>query len=240
MTTTTATRERALIAYVLGDAPASPALRRWLATADGKEALAGHRRVLRGLDAWGASLAGDRARVARATSAANVLYYDRVATPLGPVLAAVSDRGLVGVSFGRAVDAFSAALGRRHHASVVRSEGRLAPVRRQLSDYLTGKRRRFALPVDLRGVSSFQRRVLAAARRIPCGRVASYGEIAKRIGQPGASRAVGQALGRNPVPIVIPCHRVVAGGGKLGGYVGGASRKRSLLALEGGARLTGT
>jgi methylated-DNA-[protein]-cysteine S-methyltransferase len=231
-TTKTTMQDDALIAYALGDAPATPALRRWLATAEGARELARSKKALRALDRWGEA-------TGRHTPEAPALYYGRLATPLGPVLAAVSDRGLVGVSFEPEADAFGAALRRRHRATVVRSEARLAPVRRQLREYLAGRRRRFALPVDLRTVSPFQRRVLAAARRIPRGRVVSYGELARRIGAPGASRAVGQALGRNPVPIVIPCHRVVAGGGRLGGYVGGAAIKRTLLRLEGADARTG-
>lgn len=230
---TTTTSDRGLIAYALGDTPATPALRRWLATGEGKRELGRTRHALRALDLWGTATEPD-------TADAPPLYYGRLATPLGPVLAAVSDRGLVSVSFGPAADAFGAALRRRHGAAVVRSDARLAPVRRQLGEYLAGKRRRFELPVDLRTLSPFQRRVLAAARRIPRGRVVSYGELARRIGSPGASRAVGQALGRNPVPIVIPCHRVVAGGGRLGGYVGGEAIKRTLLRLEGAEERTGT
>jgi methylated-DNA-[protein]-cysteine S-methyltransferase len=239
MTTTRTTvkattmKDHALIAYALGDAPATPALRRWLATTDGKRDLARTRHALRALDGWGAA-------TGKETSDAPPLYYGRLTTPLGPVLAAVSDRGLVGVSFDSEAEAFGAALRRRHGMTVVRSDARLAPVRRQLREYLAGTRRRFELPVDLRTVSPFQRRVLTAARRIPRGRVLSYGELARRIGSPGSSRAVGQALGRNPVPIVIPCHRVVAGGGRLGGYVGGASIKRTLLRLEGAEGRTGT
>jgi methylated-DNA-[protein]-cysteine S-methyltransferase len=122
---------------------------------------------------------------------------------------------------------------------VIRSRRHLFAIRRALVDYWRGPRRRFDLPIDLGGVSPFQRRVLRAARRIPAGRVLSYGDLARRIGQPRACRAVGQALGRNPVPIVIPCHRVVAGAGRLGGYVGGVARKRKLLAIEGAVRLAG-
>jgi methylated-DNA-[protein]-cysteine S-methyltransferase len=238
------TLERALIAFVLGEETASPALATWLATTDGRRALATHRRVLRGLDAWGAAVAltphrrrGPQTLAPPAT--ANAVYCGALATPLGPVLAAVSDRGLVGLSFGRGIRAFGAELARRGHAPVVRADARLARMHTELREYLTGTRRRFQLAVDLRSASEFQRRVLMAARRIPRGRVSSYGEIARRIGQPGASRAVGQALGHNPVPIVIPCHRVVAAGGRLGGYVGGTAIKRKLLALEGAAPATG-
>jgi methylated-DNA-[protein]-cysteine S-methyltransferase len=217
-----------------------------VATAAGKRALAGHRRVLRRLDAWGAAVVDAPARrrgpgaVAPPAPGATVVYYGSLATPVGPVLAAIGNRGLVGVSFRRSARAFRADLQHCHAGRVLRDDTRLAAVHRQLAGYFAGTLRRFDLPVDLSRVSAFQRRVLTAARRIPMGRVVSYGEIAHRIGQPRASRAVGQALGHNPVPIVIPCHRVVAGGGGLGGYIGGATIKRKLLALEGAQQATGS
>jgi methylated-DNA-[protein]-cysteine S-methyltransferase len=235
------TRERELIAELLGDAPASSATRAWLATAEGRRAAEGHRRALAALDAWGEATARAARRRAPATTPAPVVYVGTLETPVGRVLAAVGAHGVVGVSFERSTRAFAERLAHRHGARVRPADDRLQPLARELDDYFGGRRRRVSLPVDLRGVSPFQRRVLAAARRIPAGRVVSYGELARRIGQPRASRAVGQALGRNPIPIVIPCHRIVAGGGALGGYVGGARVKRELLALEGAAfRATGT
>jgi len=221
----------------LGDAPPSAATRAWLATAAGQKSLAGHRRALAGLEAWGAvTKRPPTARRQTTRSAVNdepVVYVGALTTPVGRVLAAIGPKGVVGVSFGRSTRTFGATLARRHRARIVRADARLAEVERELGEYFGGERRRLTLAVDLAGVSPFQRRVLAAARRIPAGRVVSYGELARRIGQPGASRAVGQALGHNPIPIIIPCHRIVAGGGGLGGYVGGAKVKRTLLALEG-------
>lgn len=237
------TQERELIGHLLGEGALSPATRRWLATAEGKRSLRSHRRALRSLDAWGAATA-PRRRAARVSThparGADVVYYGSVATPIGPVLAAIGERGLVGVSLRPSARAFSAELQQRHGTRVVRADERLATLDRELAGYFRDPRRRFDVAVDLRQVSAFQRRVLTAARRIPAGRVVTYGEIARRIGQPRASRAVGQALGHNPIPIVIPCHRVVAGGGGLGGYIGGAATKRKLLALEGALRPTGT
>lgn len=106
---------------------------------------------------------------------------------------------------------------------------------RQLSEYFRGARRSFSLPADLSSVTRFQRRALEAAAAIPFGQVASYADLARAIGRPGASRAVGQAMGRNPTPIIIPCHRVIASGGKLGGFTGGSPLKRKLLQIEEGA-----
>ena len=117
----------------------------------------------------------------------------------------------------------------------VRDERRCAAVRGALEDYLAGRREQFSLPLALTG-TPFQQRVWNALRAIPYGRVVSYADIARRIGQPGAARAVGQANGRNPIPIVVPCHRVVASGGGLGGFSNGLEIKRQLLAIEGHAR----
>jgi methylated-DNA-[protein]-cysteine S-methyltransferase len=102
--------------------------------------------------------------------------------------------------------------------------------------YLAGETIDFALvPLDLTGVGAFHRQVYDAARRIGWGQTATYGELARQAGAPGAARAVGQALGRNPVPIVVPCHRILASGGKVGGFsaFGGAATKERLLAMEG-------
>jgi methylated-DNA-[protein]-cysteine S-methyltransferase len=115
----------------------------------------------------------------------------------------------------------------------VRSTAETANVVSQLRAYFAGRRRRFDVPVDLSHVTPFVRRVLTATMQVPAGNLVSYGDIARRIGQPRASRAVGQALGRNPIPIVIPCHRVIASGGRIGGYTGGLTVKRRLMRLEG-------
>jgi len=103
----------------------------------------------------------------------------------------------------------------------------------QIQDYLAGKREEFRLELDLRA-TGFQIRVYAALLEIPYGEVRSYGEIANAIGEPGAARAVGAAAGANPLPLVVPCHRVVAANGKLGGFGGGVALKKRLLALEHG------
>jgi O-6-methylguanine DNA methyltransferase len=104
--------------------------------------------------------------------------------------------------------------------------------REELGEYLAGRRAFFEVPVDLAGVPAFQARVLDAARRIPFGLVTSYAELARRIGHPRAARAVGNALGANPVPLIVPCHRVVRGDGTWGHYVFGGDLKTRLLALE--------
>ena len=128
-----------------------------------------------------------------------------------------------------------AELRRRLGATAIKTAEEMSDIITQLEAYFAGQRREFDLPIDFGTMTSFQRRVLTATRAVPAGRVLSYGEIAKRIGKPAASRAVGQALGHNPMPIVLPCHRVVASDGGLGGYTGGLAIKRKLLALEGAA-----
>jgi methylated-DNA-[protein]-cysteine S-methyltransferase len=113
----------------------------------------------------------------------------------------------------------------------VRDDAMLVEARAQLAAYFAGQRRTFDLPLRLEG-TDFQRRVWAALQEIPYGETVSYGELAARLGSPGASRAVGLANGRNPVAVIVPCHRVIAADGTLGGYGGGLERKRRLLDLE--------
>jgi methylated-DNA-[protein]-cysteine S-methyltransferase len=217
-----------LIATVLGDRRFSPALERWLATRAGQRELAAYRRVLATLD----TLHGE------VPTTGSTAYVTDLATPIGRVLVAATDAGLVRVVFRQSDAAFTRAL-RDLGLTVARSDARTGDVVRQLRAYFAGRRRHFDVRIDLRGVTPFQRRVLQAASEVPPGQVVSYGEIARRIGQPSCSRAVGQALGRNPIPIVIPCHRVVATGGRLGGYTGGLAIKKKLLRLEGTMAATG-
>jgi methylated-DNA-[protein]-cysteine S-methyltransferase len=121
---------------------------------------------------------------------------------------------------------------------ILETPAMLDDARRQLDQYFARRRRDFALPLDLRLAHGFTRRVLEETARIPFGSLASYGDVARRAGSPRAVRATGNALGANPIPIVVPCHRVVRTGGALGGYGGGLERKQLLLRLEGalGAR----
>jgi methylated-DNA-[protein]-cysteine S-methyltransferase len=110
-----------------------------------------------------------------------------------------------------------------------------ARAEREILEYLAGRRRKFTVPVDLAGVPPFHRKVLAALARVPCGRTVTYGQLAAQAGRPRGARAVGSCVARNPVPLIIPCHRVVASGGGLGVFGGGPDLKRRLLALEAGA-----
>jgi methylated-DNA-[protein]-cysteine S-methyltransferase len=153
----------------------------------------------------------------------------RIHTPLGPMTAAATERGLAGLWFD----------GQQHHPGALgapHDDGQrfIAQARRELAAYFAGARVRFRVPLDAQG-TPFQRAVWQALMSIPSGRHESYGALAARLGRPAAARAVGAAVGRNPVSIVVPCHRVLGSGGALTGYAGGLERKRALLALEAGA-----
>ncbi len=132
-----------------------------------------------------------------------------------------SDRGIARLLYGRGRDV-AAGRGRRHAEQA----------RQELAEYLAGRRTFFTVPVDLAGIGEFQDRVLTEANRIPFGEVTSYADLARRIGHPRAARAVGNALGANPVPVIVPCHRVIRGDGSWGHYAFGGALKTRLLALE--------
>lgn len=152
----------------------------------------------------------------------------RFPSPLGPMIVAATGQGLAGLWFED----------QRHlpdHAGW--PEAPEHPVLRQalaqLTDYFAGRRSRFELPLDLQGGTPFQQSVWQALLRIPCGETASYAQLGRDIGRPAAARAVGAAVGRNPISVIVPCHRVLGSKGSLTGYAGGLPRKAALLALEG-------
>ncbi len=159
-----------------------------------------------------------------------MIWYEEIESPIGRILAAVSEHGLRVMHFPHrgSAAAYLATLIEDERSE--RSPQKLADVRRQLDEYFAGARTSFDLPLDLRG-TDFQRRVWKALRTIPYGATASYGDIARRVGRPGGARAVGQANNRNPVGLVVPCHRVVASNG-IGGYGSGLAIKEKLLELE--------
>jgi methylated-DNA-[protein]-cysteine S-methyltransferase len=159
-------------------------------------------------------------------------YCDWVEAPFGEVFLARTALGLCRVSFRKTEETLMDELEQRALVPEL-APSKLNEEKRQLSQYFAGKRREFDLPIDLRWGTEFQRRVLDAARRIPFGACECYSDVARRIGRPKAQRAVGNALGSNPVAIVIPCHRVVASGGRLGGYTGGLDIKETLMEIEG-------
>jgi methylated-DNA-[protein]-cysteine S-methyltransferase len=160
--------------------------------------------------------------------------YCEIDSPVGSLLAAATDRGLVQLSYPRndrdlVLEDLAMAVGPR----VIEAPARLDSVRRELDEYFEGRRLSFDLPLDWRLTGGFVRRVLRITSRIPYGETRSYAEVAALAGSPRAHRAAGSALGANPIPVVVPCHRVLRSSGALGGYGGGLDIKRELLELEG-------
>jgi methylated-DNA-[protein]-cysteine S-methyltransferase len=160
--------------------------------------------------------------------------YTFIDTPFGPFLAAVTPRGLVRLAFHpEPPERVLAGLAEKVSPRVLEEPRALDEVRRELDEYFEGRRTRFELSLDWRLMSGFRERVLRATAKIPYGRVATYREMATKAGNAAATRAAGSALGSNPIPIVVPCHRVLRTGGHLGGYGGGLEMKQALLRLEG-------
>ncbi|MGZ4339737.1 MAG: methylated-DNA--[protein]-cysteine S-methyltransferase [Gaiellaceae bacterium] len=154
--------------------------------------------------------------------------FDIVQSPVGDLHVASTDRGLCRISFWG--DGWEDELARRFGVRVLRSP--LDDVRRELDEYFGGERQEFDLPLDLR-VAPFHAEVLHELTRVPYGRTETYGALAAKVGRPRAARAVGTVMNRNPIPIVLPCHRIVGSNGSLTGYAGGLDVKLRLLQLEG-------
>jgi methylated-DNA-[protein]-cysteine S-methyltransferase len=184
----------------------------------------------------GLDLDGLRAALARRAAADGLLdvahgTYD---SPLGTLTVVVTRRGLVRLSYpGEGIAAQLDELADRVSPRILEAPERTDAVRRQLDEYFDGTRRAFDVPIDWRLVRGFAGDELRATARIPFGSVSSYRDVATEAGSPNAYRAAGNALGSNPIPIVVPCHRVLHLSGGLGGYTGGLDRKRFLLRLEG-------
>jgi methylated-DNA-[protein]-cysteine S-methyltransferase len=174
-----------------------------------------------------------RFREAAAAEGLLDVAYDLVDSPIGPLLVAVTDRGVCRISFDPEPDRETEGLARTYGARILRVARPVDPARRQLSEYFEGSRHEFDVPADLRIDAPFRRRVLAELARVPYGQTTTYGALARRAGRPRAARAVGTVMNRNPIPIVLPCHRVVGANGSLVGYGGGLDRKETLLRLEG-------
>lgn len=193
-------------------------------------------RRLRAEDAPALDIDRFRDALARRASADGLLdvAYGAYDSPLGTLTLIATRRGLVRLSYpDESVEAQIEEVADRISPRILAAPGRTDPIRRQLDDYFAGRRRRFDVPIDWRLVRGFAVDVLRATARIPFGEVSTYRDVAARAGSPNAYRAAGNALGSNPIPIVVPCHRVLHAGGGLGGYTGGLDRKRYLLHLEG-------
>jgi methylated-DNA-[protein]-cysteine S-methyltransferase len=154
-------------------------------------------------------------------------YYDYYRSPHGRMLLVADEKALTGVSF----------VGQKYAPRVAKDWTRdgahapLAKAKRELAEYFAGRRRRFSVRLAPRG-TPFQRKVWKAIAGVGFGRTIAYAELARRAGRPGSARAAGAATGRNPIGIIVPCHRIVGSNGALTGYAGGLGRKRALLALE--------
>ncbi|MEA2531548.1 MAG: methylated-DNA-[protein]-cysteine S-methyltransferase [Thermomicrobiales bacterium] len=160
--------------------------------------------------------------------------YGRIDSPIGPLFIAASDAGVCEIGFGSSETEATF----QHHLQErgfrpVPDWNAVAGVARQLREYFGGERDRFEVPLDFSGVSPFTRSVLTATAEVPYGRLSTYRHIAQQVGRPSATRAVGNALGRNPIPVIVPCHRIVRSDASLGGYTGGLEIKERLLSLEG-------
>jgi methylated-DNA-[protein]-cysteine S-methyltransferase len=190
--------------------------------------------------------AGSSAQLAQAANAARKLTrriadegladvsYTAADSPFGTLLLAATKRGLVRLAFPEeSLDGMLEGLARRISPRIVEAPEPFDSARRELDEYFGGRRREFELALDWRLMAPFAQRVLRVTSQIPYGGVLSYAEVAADAGSPRGFRAAGNALGSNPIPIVIPCHRVLRSGGSLGGYGGGLHRKRFLLELEG-------
>jgi methylated-DNA-[protein]-cysteine S-methyltransferase len=185
--------------------------------------------------------AGDPPRLDLAADTAGLLdiAYATLDSPAGKLLLAATPRGLLRLAYlddagelDRVLEALAATISPR----IMAAPRRLDQPRRELDQYFTGDRRRFECKLDWRLTRGFGRRVLEATARIPFGSVSTYKRVATEAGSPRGSRAAGNALGANPIPIVVPCHRVLHSTGGLGGYTGGLDRKRLLLEIEQASR----
>ena len=172
-----------------------------------------------------------------AAAAPGDVSYALVDSPVGTLVAATTAQGLACLSYEDhhgGVDAVLETIAARISPRILEAPARLDAVRRELDEYFERRRTGFDLPIDWSLVTPFGRRVLQATAAIPFGEVSTYGRIAEQAGNPKAARATGNALGANPMPIVVPCHRVLHTGGRgIGNYTGGVHRKEALLRLEG-------
>jgi methylated-DNA-[protein]-cysteine S-methyltransferase len=213
----------------------------WLSGIEGKPAPDGLTETLDSLYAAGPDLqATSRAlgalRAALAEAGPSMVFYDQIeGSPIGPLFLAVGERGVLAIGLIDSEEVFVSRLRKRVGVDPKRSPERVARVAKQLREYLAGERSNFELQLDLSGLTGFQRQVLLAVSQVPRGEVTTYASLARAIKRPKAVRAVGRALGSNPIPIVIPCHRVLASDGSLRGYSGrgGIETKAKLLRLEG-------
>ena len=176
----------------------------------------------------------ERFRAAAAAEGLLDVAYDVLEdTPIGPLLVGVTDRGVSRIWFDPEPESVLETLARVHGPRVLRSSKPVDRTRLELDQYFAGKRQHFDVEPDVRFLPDYNQRVLAELARVEYGTTTTYGTLAAQAGNAGAARAVGTVMNRNPVPIVLPCHRVIGANGNLVGYAGGLERKVQLLQLEG-------
>jgi len=176
----------------------------------------------------------ERFRAAAATADLLDVAFDVLPdTPIGPLLVGVSDRGVCRISFDAEPEHHLELLARQFGPRVLRSSKPVDRVRRELDEYFAGRRQHFEVEPDIRFVPEYHRVVLGELARVEYGTTTTYGALAELTGNPRAARAVGTVMHRNPIPIVLPCHRVIGASGNLTGYAGGLHLKEQLLRLEG-------
>lgn len=176
-----------------------------------------------------------RVRLAREAQAGHILdvAYRTVASPVGELLVAATDRGVLRIAFQReGFDRVLDVIAARVSPRILESPARTDDVVRELDEYFNGTRRTFDLPLDHRLSAGFRELVQRSLPQIAYGHTATYKDVAALVGNPGAVRAVGTACATNPLPLVVPCHRVLRSDGTIGGYAGGGEAKAALLALE--------
>ena len=159
--------------------------------------------------------------------------FDVVDSPIGPLLVAATELGILRISFDPDPEHELERLARIAGRRVLRAPRAVEPARRELDEYFAQRRHAFDLSIDLRGTTPFTEQVLGELAQVPYGQTATYGQLAARVGRPRAARAIGMVMNHNPIPIVLPCHRIVGSNGSLVGYGGGLDRKEQLLRLEG-------
>jgi len=158
--------------------------------------------------------------------------YATMDSPIGVLLLAATPEGLIRIGFDHETDVLDD-LADRVSPRILEYPVRLADAQKELDEYFAGRRSHFDVPLDWALIRGFRRRILEVTARIPFGSLSTYQDVAGQAGQPRGARAAGQALGGNPIPVIIPCHRVLRSGGGMGGYAGGTDRKEFLLRLEG-------
>jgi methylated-DNA-[protein]-cysteine S-methyltransferase len=189
-------------------------------------------RSLAGLGDLSAPAASAAVRFVEGAGGTIDIAYTTMDSPIGLLLLAATPAGLIRIAFDNETEVLDDLAG-RISPRILEYPTRLAVARKELGEYFAGGRDRFGLSLDWSLIGGFRRKILEITAGIPFGTVSTYREVAERAGRPKGARAAGQALGGNPIPVIIPCHRVLRSGGGMGGYAGGTDRKEFLLRLEG-------